>query len=236
MKPPFYALFGLMASLGASCASIDSSDIKTSGIYADFEAKSNGEGTTLVSANLKVGQNSNTYLDLVEGDTLQVSFQEETATMERKNLGSMIWYESRFPTDELDSSFTLNFQRENDDSAPDSNVSLPAPFEITVPSQGDSFSMSADKIDIAWNNSGSDDEMKIMISGDCFYGQNITIENDPGVYIIDNAILEPIDETNNCSGKLTLMRKRFGSIDDNFGEGGEFTGLQVRHITINLTP
>ena len=195
MKPPFYALFAIMASLGTSCASIDSSDIKTSGIYADFEAKSNGEGTTLLSANLKVGQNSNTYLNLVEGDTLQASFENETAAMERKNLGSMIWYESTFSTDKSDSSFTLNFQRENDDSAPDSNVSLPAPFDITVPSEGDSFSMSADKIDIAWNNSDSDDEMQIMISGDCFYGQNINVENDPGVYIIENAILEPIDDT-----------------------------------------
>ena len=78
MKTLFYALIALMGPLSTGCASIESSDIKTSGIYADFEAKSSGEGSTLLSASLKVGENSNTYLDLVEGDTLTASFDEET--------------------------------------------------------------------------------------------------------------------------------------------------------------
>ena len=80
MKPLFYGLTALIASLGTACESIESSDIRTSGIYANFEAKSNGEGTTLLTANLTVGQNSNTYLDLVEGDILQASFEDETKT------------------------------------------------------------------------------------------------------------------------------------------------------------
>jgi hypothetical protein len=236
MKPLFYALTALIASLGTACESIESSDIRTSGVYANFEAKANGEGATLISASLTVGENSNTYLDLVEGDTLQASFEDETTTMERNNLGTMVWYETTFPTDAKDSTFTLSFQREEDDSAPNSSVSLPAPFEITVPSQGDSFSMSADKIDIAWNNSDTDDEMQIIISGDCFYGQNISVENDPGVYIVEQAILEPIDDQDTCTGTLTIIRKRLGTIDINYGEGGEIQGLQVRHLTLNLHP
>ena len=75
-----------------------------------------------------------------------------------------------------------------------------------------------------------------MLSGDCFYGQNITVDGDPGVYIIEAGILESIDGQQDCNGTLTLTRKRFGTIDETYGEGGEFRALQVRHININLTP
>ena len=112
--------------------------------------------------------NSNTYLDLVSGDVLKASFGDESKTMERNNLGSMVWYVSNFLGDAEGSEFNISFERDSDDNAPDSKVTLPARFDITVPSEGDTFSILADKIDIAWDNSGTDDEMHIMLSGDCF--------------------------------------------------------------------
>ena len=156
--------------------------------------------------------------------------------MERSNLGSMVWYTTSFLTDVEGSEFNIAFDRDSDDNAPNSAATLPAPFEITVPTEGDTFSMAADKIDIAWNSSGTDDEMHVMLSGDCFYGQNITVDGDPGVYIIEAGILEPISDTDTCTGTLTLTRKRMGTVDNTYGEGGEFRALQVRNITINLQP
>ena len=64
-------------------------------------------------------------------------------------------------------------------------------------------------MDIAWNSSGTDDEMHVMLSGDCFYGQNITVDGDPGVYIIEAGILEPISDTDTCTGTLTSPVKEW---------------------------
>ena len=232
-----YWLIAISLLSSMACASVESTDVRTSGIYASFEAKGANDGTTKVHAELTVGENSNTYLDLAGEDALTATQGDESKSMSRNNLGSIVWYESSFSTNAEGTTFNISFERGEDENAPNSEVSLPAPFDLTVPAEGDEFSMSADKITVAWNNI-SDDPMTLLVSGNCFYGITENIVTDQGVFVIDAARLEPIDPTENeiCTATLTLTRERDGTIDEAYGEGGKFKGRQVRTVTITVAP
>ena len=236
MHPKSIFLFAILTFCMA-CEAVESSDIRTSGVYARFEAKASADGATTVKAELTVGENSNTYLDLVAGAALQARQGEDTQEMARNNLGSMVWYETSFSTVGEDSTFSVAFERDQDDSAPNSQVSLPAPFDLTVPAPGDEFLMGTDKISVAWNNVAAD-AMTLLVSGNCFYGITHQIEEDEGVFEIEPASLEPLDASAGefCTATVTLTREREGTVDEAFGEGGTFKGKQVRSVDITVNP
>ena len=54
----WFMAISLLSSV--ACASVESTDVRTSGSYASFEAKGANDGTTKVHAELTGGENSNT--------------------------------------------------------------------------------------------------------------------------------------------------------------------------------
>ena len=176
-------------------------------------------------------------MDLVSGDALTASQGEESSEMQKNNLGSMVWYETQFMSAAADTEFSIAFERAEDDNAPDSRVSLPAPFDLTVPAPDEEFFMSVDRISVAWNNT-SDDVMKLTVSGSCFFGISEELNTDEGVYVIEPTVLEPIDAGANetCVATVSLTREREGSVDAAFGEGGVFAGRQSRSVEILVRP
>src|SRR3569832_2813747 len=74
-----------LLALPALCActeSVESTDVRTTGVYPEFQIVADGSGTTNASARLKVGGNdSNTFLDLQGSDVLEVSAKRQTQRM-----------------------------------------------------------------------------------------------------------------------------------------------------------
>ncbi|MEO8181828.1 MAG: hypothetical protein ABI895_23590, partial [Deltaproteobacteria bacterium] len=91
-----WTLFVLPA-LCACTESVESTDVRTSGVYPEFQVVADGSGSSSASARLEVGGNdSNTFLDLRGSDLLEVSAGGQT---QRMTSGGDHSYSARFPFD-----------------------------------------------------------------------------------------------------------------------------------------
>lgn len=233
-------LFLLSSLLLAACEDVGSGDILTSGIYADLSVTATGDGTSIVSAKLKSGgPNSNTYVELEGNDVLTATANGETKTMEDEYLvdadQNFHRYVASFDTEAADTSFVVSFAREIDDGAPQSTITLPAPFEVDEPASSFQRSTAAT---IAWSPSGTSDHMRLTASGTCIYSYSIDISGDPGTYTLEGGTLEAVDddEQQSCKVTYTLDRWREGSVDPGFGEGGTALGHQLRSVVVETLP
>jgi hypothetical protein len=219
------------------CEAVDSQDVLTSGVYADLDVTASGTGLSVVQAVLRVGgKYSNAYLSLSGDDTLTATVDGETRTLYEVSLGEYREYATDFQTDAADTAFQISFDRTVDPGAPDSQLSLPAPFELTGPADGSTFSRNSDDLLVEWSESGSSDSMRWEATGDCIDYASGNIDGDEGVQSLEAGTLESswsddeADEAGSCTVTLTLWRSRSGTVDNGFGEGGEARAHQVRTI------
>ena len=237
MNPKILGLPALLLGLVA-CESVDSTTVTTAGLYANITATADGSGSTRTTAILKVGgATSNTYVDLIEPDSLEATQGEETQTMSKVSVGDYREYVADFEVDAVDTEFAIAFLREVDEGAPNSVVQLPAPFELTEPSADTPFSRDEDDIVVSWDVI-DDSPMRADITGDCFFADGIDVDVDDGTARFSAASLESYedmaDET--CDAVITVWRTRAGDVDPNYGEGGAVSGVQVRSVTVVSGP
>ncbi|MFT5587321.1 MAG: hypothetical protein ACI9VR_004930 [Cognaticolwellia sp.] len=220
-----------------ACESVSSSDVLTSGMYANLEVSADGSGSSRANAVLRVGgASSNVYVDLVDGDTLTVEQGGETVELEKSSVGEFRDYNADFDVDVVDTEFDFAFLRDVDDGAPSSVISLPAQFEITGP-EADATISRAEDLTFTWDG-GSDDSMRYSMDGDCVFSEGETLEGDEGTYTIPGGVIESLDENEpeTCTMELVLRRARSSAVDDGFGEGGTAEGVQVRRLKIVSAP
>jgi hypothetical protein len=233
---PFFALL-LIAASGSGCASVDSSDVLTSGIYPNFTASTDGSGTR-AEAILRVGgASSNTFVSLSGDDSLTVTADGTTTTLTQTQLGDYSVYSADLEPDAEDASFTFALVRTSDAGAPSSIASLPAPFELTAPS-ADSVISRADDILVSWEPSGEQDTILVEWATDCTWTYEVEVDGDTGSYSIPAADVELIDghEDESCAGTLTVTRRRGGTLDPAFEEGGTVYGRQTRSVDLRSDP
>ena len=231
-------LFLTLATLVA-CESVESTDVMTSGVYADIEAVAEGDGSTRASAILRVGgADSNTFLELVADDSLTASTGEETQELIEQSIGDYFSYVADFDVDAEDTEFVVAFERTVDEGAPNTTLSLPALFDLTGPEEGVTLSRSEEDITITWESSGTEDEMLWSASGGCFFDASGGIEGDPGTFTIEAGTLESVDEDEpeTCEATLVITRSRVGDLDPGYGEGGSVFGKQMRSVDILVSP
>jgi hypothetical protein len=185
-----------------------------------------------VDAWLKIGgNNSNTFADLEGGDTLEVTVDGETKTLEGR---SGHRYTASFTSDEAATEFTFAFLRDEDDDAPESTVLLPAPFEMEVTSAD--VVRGQDDVEFTWEPSGSGD-MQVHVDGDCVFFENQATPDDGEHSVAPEDLEGPGDDDGEqCTGTVQLTRSRSGSIDPAFTEGGEITARQERQGTFRSLP
>lgn len=233
----------------AACERVESSDVRTSGIYADMTVTAVGDGTSRVSAALRVGGSlSNTYLDLVDGDELMAIQGEDEARMSERSIPlGPVHYEATFDVDTENTPFRVSFAREPHDetekecrggSAPNSFATLPAPFTIDAPAEDRAFSRADDDIEITWSPNGRRDAMSWRASGSCIEGDSGDIDTDNGRFVISRGKLRLRREAddNSCDVTITITRSRPGQIDPAYGEGGRFVARQVRSVEVRSDP
>ncbi len=220
-----------LALVGCS-ESVESTDVRTTGIYPEFTVTANGNGSSRVEARLKVGgNNSNTFLDLDGGDTLEVTVDGESKTLEGS---SGHRYTATFGTDDAGTEFVFAFLRDGDDDAPMSTVALPEPFEMEVTSA--EVTRTVDDVEFTWDPAG-DGDIHFNVDGDCFFFEDgDTPDNGDHSVSAEDLVGPGDDEGDECTGTVELMRSQSGSIDEAFTEGGEITARQVRSDTFTSLP
>jgi hypothetical protein len=238
-----------LALLLFGCERVESTDVRTSGIYADLDVVARGDGDSTVSASLRVGgPRSNTYLELVEGDALTAHQGEDETEMDEHSfpLGP-VTYDARFEVDDENTPFRIEFAREAHDEveencrgggAPNSFATLPAPFALDGPGADQTFSRADADIEITWSPNGFRDAMTWTVSGSCIHTESGDISGDPGRVSIERGRLRALDnrQAETCSMTVELVRTRAGAVDPAYGEGGSFSARQVRAISLRSAP
>jgi hypothetical protein len=221
---------------GCGCETVDSSSVKTSGLYADLEAEAAGDGRTKLKASLKLGQGSLTFLELAEGDTLIASSGGTDRTMSRTSLFGATWYVADFTADAADTAFSIALQRTSDTSAPSSTVTLPAPFSFVAPAASTQVPRSGSGLRVTWQLASSGDGMRISASGSCIESVSEVTIADSGAH--DFAAFRARQDENNttCPVTITLERRREGTVDPAYGKGGAFVAKVSRKLTVSSMP
>lgn len=212
---------------------VESTDVRTTGIYPEITVTADGSGESDVEVRLKVGgSNSNTFLDLTGDDRLEVTVADETKEFDQ----SGTTYRASFDVDDEDTEFVIAFLRGDDDeSAPASTVRLPAPFDLGLETEEASRS-AGDDIEFTWEPAGSGDIAWAM-RGDCIFKEDDETPDD-GMHSVSSDQLNapPSDEEETCTVTLTMERSRGGEIDSAFTEGGDIVAIQTRSDTFTSTP
>lgn len=228
--------------LNLSCETIDSENIKTKGIYAEFEVKTDGTTKTEVSAILLAGGISSTsFVELSVGDELIATIEDESKELEVKSsFFDETTYSQTFSETTEDTLVTISFNRNQFESAPDSTVTIPSGFTITAPEEESTFNVS-DGITFEWDNSGKEDYMELYFTGDCldggFFTLSQSIEKDEGNYTLESNFFKDVAEST-CIVTAELKRMRLGFIDEVFenGEGGEIKAYFYQKIDFRVKP
>jgi hypothetical protein len=209
-------------------------------MYARVSATAQGDGDALVRTTLFLeNPGSLNYIEL-EGEDLLTAYGPtgvERIMRESQFLG-MTSYSATFETEDANSEFIIGFSRFVDDSAPDSRVTLPAPFDIAT-AEGTSYSRATEDVEIAWDASIDVDDMDFTLSGNCIETVRGSMEGDPGILTISGSEIplrqgDSVDDS--CLATVTVTRARAGVIDPNYGYGGDAYGYQIRDFSFTTAP
>lgn len=237
--------FGLvcLVSVAGCKETVDSTDVRTSGIYAQYQAISNGDQTHLTARLLVGGNESNTDMRLTESDRLRGTVDTESKNLTDENNNQM--YEAFFAETAGDTDVKIAFTRgDDDDDAPNSTAVLPEGFTLAGVTDNESISRT-DDIVITWDPPGaaSDPDMEWSLEGDCVATEFDLSQDDTGTVTIPAGRLEPKfedDADQTCDVTFTLDRSRSGTVDSNFNDDsdgpGEFDAIQRREITFRSAP
>ncbi len=227
-----FALLPLSLLAFACSETVESTDVRTTGIYPEIDVVADGSGRSKVTVKLKVGgDDSNTFLDLTGKDTLEATVEDETKTLDQSDKQ----YSASFDVDAEGTEFTVAFLRGGEDTdAPVSKVRLPAPFELDIATT--EASRADDSVQYDWEPAG-DGAVAWSLSGDCIKLDSGTTPDD-GTNVIAAGEIETFrsDEEESCTVDLEVTRTRTGSIDPAFTEGGRIRAKQIRGASFTSNP
>ncbi len=222
----------LSTAFAAGCKQeVESTDIRTSGVYPVVDVTATGSGTTRVQVKLKVGgPASNTYLELVGPDRLQATMGGTTKDMDSSGSVS---YAATFST-EAAGPIVIAFLRGPDDTtAPNTTVNLPEPFTMALDSTD--VSRASGTLNVTWTPSGGGGNLDSSLAGGCV---DLIVEPipDDGAATIAGDHLHANSPNDACTVTLTLARTQTGQVDPAFTEGGSVKASQVRSKSFTSSP
>jgi len=222
--------------LAAGCGMTDSGSLLTSGISAVMAAKTDGTGTTSVTAELFSGTPDQLiFVKLTDQDQLVAFHGSQQQTMLGVQLVTIVEYGATFNSAVDGDTFTIDFERVIDAGAPASTATLPAAFTLgTLPSSASR----ASALSIAWSPGGTNDQMSWQVDGSCIETSIGTVPVDSGNLMIGPNTFHKLAGQNipdTCAATLTITRTRAGALDPEFGKGGSIFGEQVRSGTFTTT-
>lgn len=233
-------LAALLATLGAAgCKeTISSKNIATQGIAMLTEVTATSATRSRVEVRLlSGGDESNTYVDVVEGDELIAEAGDDSVTMDEVETGV---YEAEFDIGAEDTEFRVLFMRTAYDDATDNDGTLPAPFSITSDFGDEALSRADDNLPLTWEP-GSNDSMELEIddaADGCIYPADFDLADDDGTYSVPAGQIDSTggDDPETCDLTLTLTRSRAGSFENVLDPESRFRLHQVRSTSLTSSP
>lgn len=218
------------------CADVASTDVLTSGVYADLAVTATGDGTSKASAILRVGGPfSLTFLDLEGDDQLVAMVGEEVEVLQEASLGTIHSYSATLGMDTPGEEIVIAFERTLDAGAPNSVMALPPAFDLgeTV----ESFERTQG-FTVTWEPVESEYDMSVDVDGSCVEGYSESLGSDLGTFTLSPDALQANEdeEDESCTVTVAIRRSLAGTLDTGYGEGGTATGYQVREAQLLSQP
>ncbi len=251
--------------LGRSPDPVPSDSVGNPELQANIEVVKGSDNSAIVIAKITaVNQATSLIVELVGDDRLLFSKDEsvESLLLQREqglfsaavNIGEKLTemkvreplrnepeYFSTINNVNDNTQFYVSLLRSEDASVFSTRVTLPEPFELSLPQDGQSISRTQ-AILISWDNV-STNTMELFISGECGstdkVNKVIAIGTDTGQYLLNSnefsgEIEFPLVST--CDLNLSVKRLRTGSLSSEFGMGGSASGVQQVTKRIISTP
>ena len=217
------------------CQSLQSQDVDNSRLYARLEADAPGSGQVDVKATLLAGPTSATSFELVAPDALTATVGSTARALSRHSMLGSIWYDASFDGDDAGTQVTIALSRPSRTSAPESVVTLPAPFLFIRPAPGDSFSRGAG-VTVTWSVSGDREPLRLTARGACIQPVEAQLEEDAGTFTFAAFTPSTGNKSETCVVEFTVVRTREGVVDPAYGKGGSFKATVTRALRVNSTP
>jgi hypothetical protein len=234
-----FVMFFVVVSLAACSGSSDSTDIRTSGVYAKIKVSATEDDQSSVTVTLRVGdKHSNTYLSLKGGDSLQATLNDSFTENIDSKLGSS--YQGIFNAvgaGQEGASYRIAFIRPNDTDAPNSTVTMPPAITGFTSSPSDSFSRSSEVLTLTWDPTAQNQLIPISFSGSCFSGVVVPVNTATGIYALNPMTLmsNPGPEES-CNVTISATVTNTGIVDTAYGEGGVITATRISSTSVMSTP
>ncbi|TDU83237.1 hypothetical protein EV138_5699 [Kribbella voronezhensis] len=218
------AVLLVTALVVTGCSTVDSADIRTSGMTADLlvQLPENGHAAEL-TASFRVG--TLTYVELSSGEKVTASAQGLTEELRRAKFAGATRYTGQLEATAPGTEFTFTLERDGDNtSAPSSTVALPEPVHLAAPVAGAKLSRrTAVQVRVAGGPS-----QLLTWSGPCVQTGNLEIESGRSFATIAVGLIRAVPtasasprsgDSGTCHLTLTLTRRTTGKLDGAFKNG-----------------
>jgi hypothetical protein len=235
-----------IASGAVGCKKVNSTDVQTSGIYAQFTVSEHPTAQATVDATLQEGGPlSNTYLVLTGPDHL-IAYVGSTVYPMQGHSDIDQHYSAIIPYPATDTELRVAFERGPDKvSAPGSTVIVPGLFALASPAKTQ-YSRANDTLEIDWAPFDSTQLVLWSVYGTCVqaFGEDGAV--DAGRVTIPAGTLKkppppgPDEEhhpipPDACSANADVTKSRAGQVDPAFS-GGTFKASQGHSVTFTSVP
>ena len=238
-------LFGI-AWGAAGCQEVDSTNVRTSGVYAEFSVTAQSTTEAKVDATLWAGGAlSNAYLALTGPDHLTVYLGSNAYPLQGYS-DIYEYYSAIIPYPATDTELRVAFERGPDNvGAPGSTVIVPALFAL-APLAKTQYSRANDALEIDWAPFDATQPVSWSVDGACVVEFGEDSAADSGQVAIPAGTLQkppppgPDEEhhpipPDACTATADVTKSRTGQVDPAFS-GGTFTASQDRSITFTSVP
>lgn len=225
----------LSACLGGCEETVDGEYLDTEGIAIVVDVTARDDNSSEMDIEFLVGgDESNTYVDL-SADTVTATGGDQARTLGADDKGR---YDAEFDTGAADTEFTVSLERSDEDKADalDSGGVLPEPFTLSLDADGEISRQ--DALTVSWDPSGTADQVKVDVDGDCTFFTFDGGEPDNGSFTFPAGefVLGSTDDKGDCEATLTVTRTNFGTTDPVFDSESKFRLHQVRSMTFTSVP
>lgn len=226
----------------AGCSTVDSKDIRTSGMTANLVVTLPEDTDAAdVSASLQVG--NLTFVELGDGEKLTATGGGKDVSLRQHRAAGVTDYSNRLDgVVAAGTEITFSLKRNSqDESAPTSTVKLPERVRLVAPASGTTFSRRRDLV-VRFDSEPSQQPSILTWAGDCVQEGSLDLEPGRTTATIPRGAIKPDLTTpspapaaRTCQVRLSLIRRTEGKLDPAF-KNGSVTAESESAREINSVP